>query len=131
MSQVAQADWAKTHQSIPEDRVFIPGTGRAEIVKVPLNIEQGVVDRKLPELKEPGKLNMSFTEKEKENEDNHSLGVGNFTPASNNIPYGWSDIDKLNVAGAIFGAPKKYLPWSPQMEVETYRPTFDQLVVLA
>ena len=125
MSQVAQADWAKTHQSIPEDRVFIPGTGRAEIVKVPLNIEQGVVDRKLPELKEPGKLNMSFTEKEKENEDNHSLGVGNFTPASNNIPYGWSDIDKLNVAGAIFGAPKKYLPWSPQMEVETYRPTFD------
>jgi hypothetical protein len=40
------------------------------------------------------------------------------------IPYSWSNIDTRNVAGSLFGAPKKYLPYQANINVEQQNPTF-------
>lgn len=40
------------------------------------------------------------------------------------IPYSWSNIDTRNVAGSLFGAPKKYLPYEANINVEQQNPTF-------
>jgi len=40
------------------------------------------------------------------------------------IPYSWSNIDTRNIAGSLFGAPKKYLPYEANINVEQQNPTF-------
>jgi len=46
------------------------------------------------------------------------------TNGGNKIPYSWSNIDTRNVAGSLFGAPKKYLPYEANINVEQQNPTF-------
>jgi hypothetical protein len=117
MSQAAQAAWAKTHQGTPA-KVITPAVAAVEEkIECAEGYNWDPVLKKCVAEKDVTKS--LFYEEE-------SPVPGTYTYNGNDkIPYGWSDVDKRNLAATMFGAPKKYLPWSPQIEVETYRPTFD------